>query len=445
MRSPDGYIFENVHPAADPGEADPEVVVPPRPTEQVPDAVDEVAAPSVVAPHVHEEPVAAEARSGDESGSDDISSFIDSLRHRWQLIAAGLVGVLVAVSATFVLPGLFDDGGPNTDPSPSPSPTVAGNSSQAPSPLPTEAADVPRSAPLRDSQILVGAGDDPDSQNIWLVDVDNPSATVRLTTGASREWLPSLSPDRRTMAFSRADAGVAAPFELWLAEAGTGSDERRLFENGVPDVCRRNISRPAWLPGDSGQLVARCIDREGVNRLVVLDTSGNVMDRLGSGPSEVASFGDPAASSDGRSVIVWGNPEVEAWGGSLYAIDLTTGNWLKVLSGKGQQFSDPAFSPDGSLLTYRDDAGGGDFQVAVATVARGQLKDPRQIVTSPGRDQDPMFSPDGSQIVYGHIEPGARGKAQELRIIDAAGETEPQPFELAGLPVFQSVPAWSRR
>ena len=386
------------------------------------------------------------ARGGDASESDDAPSLAAWLRRPWPLVAAGLAGVLVAVSATWLLPQLFDDGrGPN-DPTPSPTSTGAGSTTDPPNPSPTTGSSgLPRSAPLRDSQILMGAGDDPDSQNIWLVDVDNPSAAVRLTTGASREWLPSLSPDRRTMAFSRADAGVAAPFEIWVAQAATGSDERRLFENGVPEVCRRNISRPAWLPGDSGQLVARCIDPDGVNRLVVLDASGNVIKRLGSGPSEVGSFGDPAVSSDGRSVIVWGNPEAEAWGGSLYAIDLNTGNWLKVLSGTGQQFSDPAFSPDGTLLAYRDDAGGGDFQIAVADVARARLDNPRRIVTSAGRDQDPMFSPDGSQIIYGHIEPGARGKAQELRIIDAAGETEPQSFAVAGLPVFQSVPAWSRR
>lgn len=413
MRSPDGYIFANVHAIAIPGD---DAGLPPV-------SEDEGAVEQSPEHEVTPEPPDSKVATVDRSNQPDHQADLVGRSRRWPLVLTGLVGVLVAVGVIVFVPRLFDE---TSDPVPT--------------------AGLPQSAPLRDTQILLGAGDEPGSQNVWLADVGgDSSSSVRLTTGVSQEWLPSISPDRRTMVFSRAAAGVAAPFELWIAEAGTGSDERRVFQQGTPDECKRGISRPAWLPDERGHLAAMCVDGDDQRRLVVFDTSGEVIDDLGSGTSDVLSFGDPTVSSDGRSVIVWASPEVDASGGSLYAIDLLTGSWREVLEGEGQQYSDPAFSPEGDLIAYRDDAGGGNFQIAVATVARGKLVDPHRIVTSPGRDQDPMFSPDGSQIVYGHVEPGQVGATQELWIIDAAGETSPTPLAASGLPAYQTVPAWSRR
>jgi Tol biopolymer transport system component/DNA-binding winged helix-turn-helix (wHTH) protein len=59
--------------------------------------------------------------------------------------------------------------------------------------------------------------------------------------------------------------------------------------------------------------------------------------------------------------------------------------------------TEPALSPDGSLLAYASDRGGADFDIYMQPVDGG---DPVQITDDGADDSEPSFAPDGAHIVF---------------------------------------------
>ena len=303
---------------------------------------------------------------------------------------------------------------------------------------------LPTSAPLSPSQLLVAAGTGQRNQHIWLVDAEDPSAAVQLTRGGTREWIPVLSPDRATMIFARQRSDNQAAAELMVA-AADGSGVRPFFDPDPPQECAGTVLRPAWFP-DRDALVVPCTDAAGIAHLVVVDLQGQVtgtLDPSGDlGPIEA--IGDPTISQDGTAVVVWAHSSAPAGGGSLYVVDVASGQWGLLGAGTGEEFSDPVFSEDGQHLAYRQDPGDGNYRVLVASITQSGLIEPTVVAADAGKDQDPMFSPDGSQVVYGHVDPGQNAQREELRIVGVTGgdfRTVPPPGGLD----YLSVPAWSRR
>ena len=78
-------------------------------------------------------------------------------------------------------------------------------------------------------------------------------------------------------------------------------------------------------------------------------------------------------------------------------------NLIRLTSTSGLN-TDPALSPDGTLLAYASDrAGAGDFDIYVQPVAGG---DPVRITNDSADESEPSFAPDGAHIVFSRRDSG---------------------------------------
>jgi len=306
----------------------------------------------------------------------------------------------------------------------------------------------PRSEPLSSTQLLVAAGDDDNSMRIFRVDTAASTQPVPVSQGDGNEWLPVLSPDRRTLVYSR-ENGDSGSFVLYTAGVD-GSEHRELFDQQTPEECRKSTGRPAWIPGTE-ELVLRCFDRDSNLSLLRVDAHGNVLDTylVRDGGTVLSGFGDPTVSFDGSTLVVFGDPNPRASAGSLFAIGLETGRSRLVhRCDVGLACSDAVFSPVEGRLAWREDVGApaGGFEILTASFTSNILGPPLLLSgNAEGRDQDPMFSPDGTQVVFGHTLPGQDRTAQQLFVADVSATPNPRALTIDGLPDYQSVPAWSRR
>jgi Tol biopolymer transport system component/DNA-binding winged helix-turn-helix (wHTH) protein len=77
--------------------------------------------------------------------------------------------------------------------------------------------------------------------------------------------------------------------------------------------------------------------------------------------------------------------------------DVTHRSLIRLTSTSGVN-ADPALSPDGTLLAYASDRGGGaDFDIYVQAVVGG---DPVRLTNDPAEESEPSFAPDGAHIVF---------------------------------------------
>ena len=84
----------------------------------------------------------------------------------------------------------------------------------------------------------------------------------------------------------------------------------------------------------------------------------------------------------------------------IYAVPASGGTPTWLTQGLGDSFTDPAFSPDGTQLTFsRDIAGSANVWVAAFDSSAPALSNLRQ-VTNGGVDGSPTWSPDGGQLAF---------------------------------------------
>jgi Tol biopolymer transport system component len=417
LRSPDGNIFENVHAAAGdvPGTTDVPVPVP-TPT-----------------PHPPEPP--------GPSIWKRLELWVS--RHRpvaVSIVAIAVVAVLVA-GLVWLLP-FGDDGSRASDDASDPVVT----------PLPTGTA-------LSDTQLLVAAGTTQTDLHVYLFDVTTgQEGAEALSRGTTQEWLPVLSPDRRTMIYSRArEFG----FQLRTAAAADGSGDHPLFDESSLAQCSGSTGRPAWIP-DTEELVLRCFGHDNSNpkkfiRLVRIDAHGTFVrtyDKTNPNGTR-KQLADPTVSRDGRTAVYYVSDVAKSRDGTLVQVDLATGEVDDLLapSEEFSAYSDPVFSST-DMLAWRATTADAGFEVLVAPFENGVLDMSKLVRVSggaPGNDQDPMFSPDGTQIIYSHSPPDDPATevvepdvVRELWIASVADPEDRR--KLSGdAHSFYAVPAWSRR
>ncbi len=310
-------------------------------------------------------------------------------------------------------------------------------------------ADLPQGPALTDSQLLVSAGEDGDATTVWVIDADNPDGH-EVTEGIRREWLPALSPDRRTMIFSRQVPDSERNFELRVGEAASGVSDDALFAS-LPRECSQHAGRPAWSkPPVDPFLVLLCRDTNR-QRLFRFDIGGGMQEIELNDPQglTIAEWGDPTLSPDGNMVVVWVARTADVAAGTLYAITLDDGVMHRLARGVDREYSDPVFSPtDGSLLAYRKNLHPevdvvDDFDIELARLDGLTLTVERTYELPGTNEEDPSFSPDGTRLVFTSAQP--KEQPTTLLVAPVTGGDPVPVVPPPDLPPILKVPAWSER
>jgi Tol biopolymer transport system component len=406
LRSPDGNIFENVRPATADATADATV-----------DAAGTTEAPPPDLPQPRPEP----------PGPTYEKTFALWLRTHRTAVAVAALGVVVALVALAVV--LLRDNG-----------------------------DEPVVTALTDSQLLVAAGDDKDDLHIFLFDTSTGAEEADpLTTGANtKEFNPVVSPDRKTMIYSR-QRGSGNQLR---SAAVDGTDDRPLFDESSVRQCSESTGRPAWIPTNN-DLVMRCFGSDKFIRIVRVDVHGTFLESYAEivPGDKTQDFGHPTVSPDGKTAVLPISTRPKSREGALFTIDLDTHERLLLLAPEVPYaaFGDPVFSPSGDMLVWRATTVQPDIgsEILAAPFVDGQLSMDDVIHVSgdvAGDDQDPMFSPDGTQILYTHSPPDDPATTdivepdviRELWIASVADPADRR--KLSGdAHTFYSTPAWTRR
>ena len=236
---------------------------------------------------------------------------------------------------------------------------------------------MPTSAPLKDGQLIVAAGNKYADLHVWFADPAHPANSRNVSKGKTLEWLPVVSPNGQTLVFSRRIAD-SDNYVLWTAGLN-GTNPRPLFDQGPPDECAVSTGRPAWIAGKD-ELVLKCKDDGGEFSLVRVDVHGKWLqtyDMVDQAGNPLLSYGDVTVSFDGRTMVLFASATEDAQDGSLYAIDVQSGLATEILPAVDGvvNYSDAAFSPVDNTLAYRanlvDDDSGAGFEVFVATLTDG--------------------------------------------------------------------------
>jgi dipeptidyl aminopeptidase/acylaminoacyl peptidase len=222
---------------------------------------------------------------------------------------------------------------------------------------------------------------------------------VQITADGSGERVltsghePALSPDGSRLAFGRGD-----PPSIWLLDLASGEERLLVAEPGVRS--------PVWSP-DGSRLAILKSKRDPVFRIdpatrrpgwlleehfgiaVVDVASGTLIDL----PSQTFSSA-PSWSPDGQQIVFDGNT-------GLYLVPTDGSGEPRLLPGTNSQFTQPAWSPDGSLIALalrRND----HYDLAVIRPdGRGlRLLTESPFLTRASNNVAPAWSPDGQQIIF---------------------------------------------
>lgn len=274
----------------------------------------------------------------------------------------------------------------------------------------------------------------PGGREIYTSGADG-SDPRRLTTNIVADTEPAFSPDGSRIAFTRSN-------DIWVMNAD-GSGEVAVTGLEGPD------SAPAWSP-DGTQIVYvsnQSVPGGGTTgpELFVrnADGSGSVR-RLTDTPSNAAS-GTPAWSPAGDRIAYQSNAD---GGFEIYTIDATaTASFGTRRSANevGQNYQNPSWSPDAARIAFERGIGTnvGDTTKEIWTM-RADGTDPVQLTSNNFFDVQPAYSPDGTQITYESDADGDReiytraataGGASANATNTGAGIADEQPDWGSGGPV----------
>ena len=344
------------------------------------------------------------------------------------VLAAVLLGIGAGVFIALRGKGTLSGPPPTTSapPSTAASPPATSPSSPAKSPTPTPTPVLPQSAEPLGDDVIVWPRMRKGNWDVALLDLATGKQT-RLTAGATVDWGPVISKDRRTIMYTR----ITGDRPTTRVMAADGKGDRPLFDR-PPEGCFR-LSRPAAAPG--GQLVVTCNTEDAPRtvRLLVITLEGKIVRQLDKGR-----IGDPSVPPDGRSVLYWRNAQGEREGGALYRIPLDgSGSRVQLTDGGNGEDADPVTSPDGRQLAFS--RGTATSRVVMTAPFNGKaLTGEPHARTDRGNDQDPSWSPDGLRIAY-KSGPDDDG---DLYVLDLAGGKSRR---VVADPEPDTVPAWTPR
>jgi Tol biopolymer transport system component len=226
-------------------------------------------------------------------------------------------------------------------------------------------------------------------QQLWSVHPDGTGARQLTTGDGFSDTSPSVSPDGRTIAFTRTDEHGSAIFTI-------GIDGDRLKEFSPVDV---SAVAPSWSP-DGSQIAFAAVDGG-----IYIGSVDGSKPRLLQGRIDVAT--GLTWSPDGTK-IAFSAPS-EATGAQLnYDLWITSGTLPGVLAVSITPRTDaselsPAWSPDGSRILFSRSTPSGASLMLMAPETQAT---PTEVTDGTNLDQNPSWSPDGSLIVFDRTSAG---------------------------------------
>jgi TolB protein len=176
-------------------------------------------------------------------------------------------------------------------------------------------------------------------------------------------------------------------------------------------------------------------DRDGNPEIYSMKADGSDLTRLTNDPA----FDDsPAISPDGRQIVFLGarddpNPQFPDLKYEIYIIDID-GNHLQRLTNTEVAEDHPAWSPDGSQISFDADYDGDGFYEIYTIHPDGTNL--TRLTSNPANDQFADWSPDGSQIAFA----SDRNGNWDIFVMDADGSNQKS---LTSSPDWELFPAWS--
>ena len=254
---------------------------------------------------------------------------------------------------------------------------------------------------------------------IYRIDSDGEQA-VPLTPEGGTALSPVWSPDGRTIAYTRLEAGRGGVIVQSLA--GGGSQVAPGAQSGL------NIT-PAFAPDGRTLAFARS-DESGTDIF-----TANVADRCCAQRLTVGRFADnlsPTFSPDGRRIAFVstrsGPPQIY-----VMAANGTDQELLAPFDyGATGASNAPEWSPDGARVVFHRDVSRSP-QIFLVDVSGRRVTQ----LTSSGRNEDPTWGPDGRHIAFISDRTGRR----QIWIID----TETGRVRQLQTPGAARLPSWSRR
>ncbi|WP_183094424.1 TolB family protein [Nocardioides stalactiti] len=356
-------------------------------------------------------------------------------RGRVGLVVLAVVVVLLAVAATgWWL--LRDDGDDATADDDRTSEAASSGTTTEPTDDPTtEPTDDPTTEPTDDpTDEVVAVGEEEivapfvidGESHLFAVDADNDQVR-QLTDDGGNELLPSVSPDRSTIAYQRGPR----PFELWTVSASGGLTRAPLADE---PACAHS-GRPAWST-DASRVAIVCSGDDDVPDGIYLaegDLSAPELVLSGTGFA-----GAPTWIDDARFVYGVISPDGvrRLW---LYDTASTAGSVIELSGLEGADLTHPDWSEDQQQLVFlvHPDP---ESEFGELWVTGPDLTDPQPLGGAYGH---PAWAPTGDRLVVTTLVDGV----EKLAVVRTADPLSPQVLETPDLPedAEVGVPAWGTR
>lgn len=285
---------------------------------------------------------------------------------------------------------------------PEPTPTATTSPTPSPSPDPTETIQA-----LATQLHYVRA-----TQTAVAIQPLSGEALTQMTEDSYDEYVPTLSPDQRTLLVESNRTGDWHIFSM----DPDGKNWRQLTRQGTNYHARFS---------PDGARIVFASNMEGDRDIYTMAPDGSDLQRL---TEAVGDDSYPSYSADGK-LIVFMSKRGGTWG--VYAME-ADGSQERVLFDTEHDDLFPSISPDGEWIVFQSNMKV-NWEIFIVSIDGGE---PRQLTVDRARDANPVFSPDGRSIVF----ETSRDGNYEIYVMDVDGSN---PRNLTNSPSADMVPSVS--